>query len=186
MEIEIVRFLNEFGKGTIIDSISWLISYWPFIIFVSLLLFFWVLAGNKNDKSKYKLIIISLIIALALNFLITNFLIKTVLVDFIGIRERPYLAYNFINAIGSKSISSSFPSSHMSTLVALAGVLAYFYRKRNFQIFLGIFIFLMAFSRIHNGMHYLSDVLAGVVLGIAYCFVAVYLSRRLLGEERKK
>jgi membrane-associated phospholipid phosphatase len=33
----------------------------------------------------------------------------------------------------------------------------------------------MAFSRIHNGMHYLTDVLAGGILGFFYGLAAVYL-----------
>lgn len=31
-----------------------------------------------------------------------------------------------------------------------------------------VFLFFMAFARIHNGMHYPSDVVAGAVLGILY------------------
>src|SRR4030081_1590689 len=59
----------------------------------------------------------------------------------------------------------SFPSGHTMTAFSIALVLSYFYPALEGALFfLAISI---AFSRIVLGMHFLSDVLAGVVLGVA-------------------
>ena len=58
----------------------------------------------------------------------------------------------------------SFPSGHTMTASSIALVLTYFYPSQEFAlIFLAISI---ALSRIVLGMHFLSDVLAGIVLGV--------------------
>ena len=59
----------------------------------------------------------------------------------------------------------SFPSGHTLTAFSIALVLSYFYPALEAMLFfLAISI---GFSRIVLGMHFLSDVLAGVVLGVA-------------------
>jgi undecaprenyl-diphosphatase len=59
----------------------------------------------------------------------------------------------------------SFPSGHTMTAFSVALVVSYFYPSLEAMLF---FLALsIAVSRIVLGMHYLSDVLAGVVLGVA-------------------
>jgi undecaprenyl-diphosphatase len=58
----------------------------------------------------------------------------------------------------------SFPSGHTMTAFSIALVLSYFYRGVEFPLyFMAISI---AVSRIVLGMHFLSDVLAGAILGV--------------------
>ncbi len=59
----------------------------------------------------------------------------------------------------------SFPSGHTMTAFSIALVISYFYPPLK-----GVLFFLalsIAVSRVVLGMHFLSDVLAGVVLGVA-------------------
>lgn len=59
----------------------------------------------------------------------------------------------------------SFPSGHTMTAFSIALVLSYFYPALEGTLF---FVAIsIGFSRIVLGMHFLSDVLAGVVLGVA-------------------
>ena len=59
----------------------------------------------------------------------------------------------------------SFPSGHTMTACSIALVVSYFYPSLEGPLlFLAVSI---AMSRIVLGMHYLSDVLAGMILGIA-------------------
>jgi undecaprenyl-diphosphatase len=59
----------------------------------------------------------------------------------------------------------SFPSGHTMTAFSIALVLSYFYPE--FEATLFFFALSIAVSRIVLGMHFLSDVLAGMVLGAA-------------------
>ncbi|TPE45259.1 phosphatase PAP2 family protein [Pontibacter mangrovi] len=73
----------------------------------------------------------------------------------------------------------SFPSGHATTAMALYGMLAYLlYRHLNVawqrQLLVWaalLFILLVGFSRIYLGVHYLSDVLAGYLLGVLWLLV---------------
>jgi undecaprenyl-diphosphatase len=58
----------------------------------------------------------------------------------------------------------SFPSGHTMTAFSIALVLSYFYRGMEVPVF--FLACSIAVSRIVLGMHFLSDVLAGAVLGV--------------------
>lgn len=65
----------------------------------------------------------------------------------------------------------SFPSGHAMTAFSIALVLSYYYPSLEATLF---FLALsIAFSRIVLGMHFLSDVLAGMVLGVALGCAAI-------------
>jgi undecaprenyl-diphosphatase len=65
----------------------------------------------------------------------------------------------------------SFPSGHTMTAFSIALVVSYFYPSLEGTLF---FIALsIAVSRIVLGMHFLSDVLAGIVLGVALGCAAI-------------
>ena len=58
----------------------------------------------------------------------------------------------------------SFPSGHTMTAFSIALVLSYFYRGMEVPVF--FLACSIAVSRVVLGMHFLSDVLAGAVLGV--------------------
>lgn len=59
----------------------------------------------------------------------------------------------------------SFPSGHTMTAFSIALVVSYYYPALEGTLF--FIAFSIAISRIVLGMHFLSDVLAGIVLGVA-------------------
>lgn len=92
-----------------------------------------------------------------------------VLKDFVC-RERPCTYPGF-----------SFPSNHASTTMCLYGICIYlilhYTRSEFWRYFLavvfGIFIFLVALSRLWLGVHFLTDVIAGLFLG--FLLVNLYI-----------
>jgi membrane-associated phospholipid phosphatase len=188
-EIEVVRFFNELGRGTFVDGISWLVSYIPFLVALVLIFMFFAYfydsdrKNNKKRSGKWKAVFLALVIALALHFLITNLLIKGIGGELFGIRERPYIAYLDIIPIGETYTDSSFPSGHVAGSVAVLVVLGYFYargKKKNLIWSLIVLAgLLIGLSRLHNGMHYPSDVLFGALLGCFYGFVGVRVAEKV-------
>jgi undecaprenyl-diphosphatase len=85
-------------------------------------------------------------------------------------RARPYLASGDRGLGTTVFRDSSFPSSHMTGLVAALGIVTLHARRAWPALALGWL--LMAFARIHAGMHYPSDVLAGTLLGVVYALAA--------------
>lgn len=175
MNIEILKYINKLGAGTFVDSISSLISSHQFLIVLWGIV---LIATLIFDKKSAKKIVIIVTIAISLHFIITEGIVKHLLGNFMELRVRPYLEYpEQIIAIGRKQVDASFPSSHMALTATILTIFTYFYRK--IWPAATIFIFAMAFSRIHNGMHYPTDVLGGTVLGILYGLIAIYTAKLL-------
>lgn len=169
-ELKIVIFCNKIGKGKLdgplrfVSSISFLAVMWTVLV---------LLAIWKHPEIAHYFLRAVLLVA-ALHFAITEGILKHALTRFLPKRKRPYAAYpEKIRAVGRKFSDSSFPSSHMATTAAMLVVIVSFYPS----LFLVavILILVMAFSRLHNGMHYPTDILAGVMLGLAYGAIAMYI-----------
>jgi membrane-associated phospholipid phosphatase len=86
---------------------------------------------------------------------------------------RPYW---FSDTVKAYSIESSFglPSGHAQISASVWGWLAVEIRKRWFSILALVLIFLIGFSRLFLGVHFLSDVLLGWLLGglLVWAFAA--------------
>ncbi len=86
----------------------------------------------------------------------------------------------------------SFPSGHATSAVALVGMLCIFvYHKRQkirgsfWWVAVAIlYIFMMGISRIYLGVHYLSDVIGGYLLGILWVIVAISALEYLLLKKQ--
>ncbi len=89
----------------------------------------------------------------------------------------------------------SFPSGHSASSMTLFGLLGYFFirgqkRPRN-KVWIGAvavsLILAVGFSRIYLGVHFLSDVLGGYLLGICWLIMGIFLTeQRFLPINRKK
>lgn len=97
-------------------------------------------------------------------------------------RPRPDGAERFLT-----SASFAFPSTHAVSAVACFGIIAYvlttlIYKERDQRaiviIVATLFILLMGISRLYLGVHYLSDVATGFVVGGAWLSVCLWSLRR--------
>lgn len=101
-------------------------------------------------------------------------------------RARPEGAERFLN-----SMSFAFPSTHAVSAVAGFGMIAYVlatvvYKERDQRAILLLvtiaWILLMGTSRLYLGVHYLSDVLAGLAVGGAWLSVCLW-SHKTFGRQ---
>ncbi len=100
-----------------------------------------------------------MIIALILNGIICNIILKPMLA-----RIRPFDVNTAIKLLINKPRDFSFPSGHTSASFTAASVL--FFRKSKLFVPSLVLAFLISFSRLYLYVHYPSDVLAGLVLGV--------------------
>ena len=100
-----------------------------------------------------------MIIALILNGIICNIILKPMLA-----RIRPFDVNTAIKLLINKPRDFSFPSGHTSASFTAVSVL--FFRKSKLFVPSLVLAFLISFSRLYLYVHYPSDVLAGLVLGI--------------------
>lgn len=89
---------------------------------------------------------------------------------------RPYWLGTRIQAY---SVESSFglPSGHSQNSAAIWGLLAIKRDKTIEKTFLVVLIFLIGFSRVFLGMHFITDVLAGWVIGALLLFLVIKLEQ---------
>jgi membrane-associated phospholipid phosphatase len=76
-----------------------------------------------------------------------------------------------VSRTSGKSGYNSMPSAHAANWFAATTVL-FFYYRRSLKLMLPLAC-LVCFSRIYNGVHYPSDVLAGAILGTGYSLAAL-------------
>jgi undecaprenyl-diphosphatase len=79
-------------------------------------------------------------------------------------------------AWGTNAVSWSFPSGHAMSATIVYGTVAYLaarlQKRRSHRIATllaaGLFILVIAISRLYLGVHYPSDVIAGIIIGLAW------------------
>ena len=172
MEKKIVIFLNKFHwapldwASEIISNIKVLVVFWLATIV-------WVTSLNLRMGIK---LAIELIALFALHYIVSEGIIKYGAKKFSMIRKRPYVAFpQEIKGIGHNFSDSSFPSSHMASVTGGLVILFSFF-PATLPLLL-LFGLLLAFSRLHNGMHYPSDILAGIALGLIYGDIILVIFR---------
>jgi membrane-associated phospholipid phosphatase len=112
-----------------------------------------------------------MLVAVAVTGEVTIFLLVTLLVD----RQRPPVPH-----LDDAPPTSSFPSGHVAAAICMYGALAIIANERaSSALVRGLFLALavliplaMALSRLYRGMHYLTDILGGVILGVTWLYLA--------------
>jgi len=89
-------------------------------------------------------------------------------------RERPFLAYPVIEKL-SDGGGSSFPSGHTIEAFAMAITLSLLIKKKKIIIPVYIWAMLVAYSRMALGVHYPSDVLAGLIFGTFIGWIVTWI-----------
>jgi undecaprenyl-diphosphatase len=92
-------------------------------------------------------------------------------------RPRPFKTHETIEKL-SQGGGASFPSGHTFEAFAVATSLSLLFRRRLIQIPAFSWALLVAYSRMALGVHYPSDVLGGLLIGIILAFGIDYGFKR--------
>lgn len=96
------------------------------------------------------------------------------IIKHIFVRQRPYVKHDEISNAVLPPDKFSFPSGH--TAGAFALVFVFYYLFPVLFIPMLIIAALIAFSRIYLGLHYPTDVIAGVILGFFSAKLGIFLA----------
>lgn len=121
---------------------------------------------------KYRKTGIKMLCSLVLSTLIVNILLKNIVM-----RIRPYEVITELQLLIGKQVDFSFPSGHASSSFASAGILFY-YNRYPWGIIAIIIATLIAFSRLYVGVHYPSDVIAGIIIGLFSCSIIIWINKK--------
>lgn len=187
LDVSIYRALNGLcGTSETLDRVVYHIAGPTGVIFLGLFGLLWFRQDGDQIRRRQVLILIVPAVAIAL---LLNRTISTLL----PFRVRP------MYALGANAPTypwtfdlenwSSFPSDNATYLFAIAACL--FVVSRYAGLVFGVFAALACLGRIYFGIHYPSDILAGVLLGAGTGYavtrpsLAESASRPLLGYEKQ-
>lgn len=114
--------------------------------------------------------------------LIGSLIVDNILLKNLVARTRPYEVIDGLKLLIEKQSDYSFPSGHTGSSFASAIVL-WKELPGKYGVMALIVAVLIAYSRLYVGVHYPSDVLAGVVIGTVLALVSVWLVKRFRGRR---
>ncbi len=112
-------------------------------------------------------------IALAEEFILCNGILKNLIR-----RPRPWTRVHGLNPLVAKPTDFSFPSGHSSSSFAV-GVTMFRKADKKIGIPALILAICIACSRIYVAVHYPTDVLAGIVIGIVFSYVGEFTYHKI-------
>lgn len=162
MDLYLFQQINNLaGKSLYLDTFGiFFAEYFGYILVMLVFLVFW-----KKRK------------AILQSFSAAIFAIGIVeLIRWFWPRPRPFVEYD-VNLILNKIDQPAFPSGHAAFFFALSTVV-YFYNKK---AGIGFFVasFLISISRVFGGVHWPTDILAGVLVGIFSAWFILKILRKI-------
>lgn len=157
-----IQLINSRIKNPYLDKFMPRITYLGGAVFTSMLALGLVVFGNHNVK----LLGIEAWLALFLGQIFVQSLKK------ILSRERPYKIIKQLNTFGIDLRDYSFPSGHTTASFSMATTIAVNMPRLTLIVFLLALI--IGMSRIYLGVHYPTDVAAGIIFGV-FASLAIHL-----------
>jgi membrane-associated phospholipid phosphatase len=99
-------------------------------------------------------------------------------------RDRPFVTYPDITK-KSRAGSPSFPSGHTSNAFSTATSLSLAYSKWYIIVPAYTWAGTVGYSRMHLGVHYPSDVLAGALIGAGSAWLTYSVNKRLINNRKR-
>ena len=112
-----------------------------------------------------------------------GYLISTVAIKNLVARLRPFQVREEIELIAAAPSGFSFPSGHALNSFIAATILMYYDKRLGIPAL--VIASLLAFSRLYLYVHFPSDVLAGMALGIGFGICAVLVSNKIVRTYEK-
>lgn len=166
MDAAIFQYLHSFaGRAAWSDALIIFGGQYLGYLFIAGLALFIVFA--KERRREMMMVIYSLAAAAVSRLVITE------AIRFFYYSPRPFLVYKITPLIFDNA--SSFPSGHAAFFFALAAMVFLFHKKWGIAYFLGALI--ITLCRIMAGIHWPTDVLAGLIVAIISAIIVYYIFR---------
>jgi len=152
-ELELIKILQSIRSDFFDALFQFFTMFGEELVIIGILGFFYWIYNKKIGESMGISVFISLVL---------NSTMKTLFQ-----RLRPFQVDSAIENVRPQTSGGySFPSGHTQGAATVFSSVALFIKKKWMTITSGTIIFLVALSRMYIGVHYLSDVLVGAILGI--------------------
>jgi len=161
-------FNNLAGQSQFFDAlVVFLAGYSQYFLIIIFLLFLYFSGYTKQEK--LRILATAVISPVIARFGITEF------IRFVYHRPRPFLTHEVHRLISENHWS--FPSGHSAFFFAAATAVFVYNKKWGVGFFIAAI--LMNLSRIVAGVHYPSDILGGMLIGVFVACVAFYFIKKV-------
>ena len=161
IDITVMKFIQEQITNPVLDFIMPKISFMGNIGLIWMIIII-VLVCRRQTRN----IGIAALAAILLGQLIGELLLKNIVC-----RARPFMDFPEIQMLINAPKTFSFPSGHSASSFAAALVLSRLGKTKGLAVF--IIAALIAFSRLYLSVHYFTDILAGIALGLLCAFAVL-------------
>ena len=173
-EGDVLLWIQDNLRNPVLDAICKLFSYvgahGELAIAVGLLLLI-------IPKTRQTGIVCAL--SLATTHIAANLIIKKI-VD----RPRPYDIINGLTSLTGTMKDASFPSGHAAATFACLFVV-FLMMPKKFGIPALLVSVIMAYSRLHVGVHYPTDVIAGTLIGILFACLYTFIYKKKFAPKQE-
>ena len=152
-----------------IGSFSWLwVLFARLSIYFLVFLFLFVLIRYRTSMKERLFFVLFLLF----QFIISWGLITQTL-SFLTARVRPFSALSFEPLFYTLSHTAAFPSGHTVSMFGIVAVIFLIHKKTG--LWAGALALLSALSRVISGVHWVGDVIGGIVIALGVVFILWYL-----------
>lgn len=156
-----INLINAKIKNRYLDIFMYRITDLGGVLFIGMFTFSLIIFGSTANK----LVGVEALVVLTISQIIAHSLKRLMS------RERPYKIIEQLNTFGIDLSDYSFPSGHTTASFSLATTLALNIPRVSYVVLFVAMV--IAISRIYLGVHYPTDVAAGIILGVG-CSIIVY------------
>lgn len=168
----ILLFIQEYIRQ------DWMEGVWKFITSLGDSGWFWIAVSIiLLIPKRTRIVGAAGLLALLLGALVTNVMLKNLVA-----RIRPYEVVDGLQRLIERQHDFSFPSGHTCASFAVAMV-HYKLLPKVWGIASIVLAALISFSRLYVGVHYPSDVLVGMLVGIIAALVAMQIIKRVTKKQ---
>lgn len=173
MDLKLFFILNNLtGQSRVFDMlIIFLGAYFQYFLVIFLFLFLYFSKYSKQQKFRmFWVTIISTVIA---RFGIVE------IIRFFYHRPRPFALHQIHQLLSENEWS--FPSGHAAFFFAMATAIYLYNKKWGLYFFIGAIF--MNISRIVAGVHYPSDIIGGMIVGVIVAYVVFYFAEKIMVQS---
>lgn len=173
-------FLINSSYSPFWDQVMWLYS--GIYIWIPFILFFCFMLLYKKKWQEWVPVFASILLVSLLCMVFSSYITKPYFA-----RPRPVFHPSFMENVRTlyESIKEpyGFISGHSASTFGIATISALIFRNKLYTCVVFIWASVMAYSRIYLGMHFISDIVAGALAGIAFGYVVYLLYKKYTEKE---
>ncbi len=165
-EISIIEYIQSLQNG-FFDVFFYIFSFFASIVGALIIYIFLYFFSNKKYANCFGLTVIFNVVI--------NYVLKIIIN-----RPRPYeISDSILNT--AQALGKSFPSGHMVCATTIAVFLIFYilknckqkYKKIIYIFLISLYLIFVAISRMYFGQHYLTDLVAGLLVGFILSFLVI-------------